>query len=56
MTFNRAYAFFLLITVVGAFFTIKICTAAYSMYDYADQNLPSVQNPKTATQQMIDEQ
>jgi hypothetical protein len=34
MRFNQSYFFFLLITTFGAFVTIKICTTAYSSYDY----------------------
>lgn len=40
MSFNKSYAFFLIITIIGAFLTIKICNAAYSAFDYS--NLDSV--------------
>ncbi len=36
MEVRKTYIFFLILTTVGAFLTIKICSAAYDSYDYLD--------------------
>lgn len=36
MDFNKTYVFFLIVTVFGAFLTLKICTAAYEAYEFDD--------------------
>jgi hypothetical protein len=38
MQVRKTYIFFLVFTMVGAFATLKICSAAYSAFDYSDIN------------------
>lgn len=53
MGFNKSYAFFLLITTVGAFFTIKICNAAYAAFDVTDEFPVPVHHVGSSTQASV---